>query len=167
MSQYPPIINILSKSVRNIGKSIVRDYSEIEKLQNSLKPQLNFVQRTNSKINANLSSALTKLKKESSILDLNSKHNSNCWILESIDSVKNELGLKKIYKLASNENPNGPSKKALNAIKNSLESIHRYPDPSGLELRGKLAQKFNLNIDNIVFNILCHNVFDRYLWLNV
>jgi len=89
VSQYPPIINILSKSVRNIGKSIVRDYSEIEKLQNSLKPQLNFVQRTNSKINANLSSALTKLKKESSILDLNSKHNSNCWILESIDSVKN------------------------------------------------------------------------------
>ena len=69
---------------------------------------------------------------------------------KSIDSVKNELGLKNIYKLASNENPNGPSKKALNAIRNSLESIHRYPDPSGLELRNKLAQKFNLNIDNIV-----------------
>ena len=69
---------------------------------------------------------------------------------KSIDSVKNELGLKNIYKLASNENPNGPSKKALNAIRNSLESIHRYPDPSGFELRNKLAQKFNLNIDNIV-----------------
>ena len=69
---------------------------------------------------------------------------------KSIDSVKNELGLKNIYKLASNENPNGPSKKALKAIRSSLESIHRYPDPLGLELRNKLAQKFNLNVDNIV-----------------
>ena len=82
-------MNILSKSIRNIGKKIVRDYSEIEKLQNSLKSHTNFVQKTNEKISTNLSSLLTKLKKESLISNLNSKNNSNCWILEPIDSLKN------------------------------------------------------------------------------
>jgi len=86
---YPPIINILSKSVRNVGKKIVRDYSEIEKLQNSHKPQIDFVQKTNDKIKTNLSLILTKLKKELLISNLNSKNNSNCWILEPIDSLKN------------------------------------------------------------------------------
>ena len=89
MVSYPPIINILSKSVRNVGKKVVRDYSEIEKLQNSLKTPANFVQKTNDKIKINLSSILTKLKKELFISNLNSKNNSNCWILEPIDSLKN------------------------------------------------------------------------------
>jgi len=67
-----------------------------------------------------------------------------------ISEVKRELGLKKIVKLASNENPLGPSPRAIIAIKKSLDNIHRYPDALGFELREKLADKFNLQIENVV-----------------
>ena len=41
----------------------------------------------------------------------------------NIDDVREELGLDNIIKLASNENPLGPSLKAIKAIKNSIENI--------------------------------------------
>ena len=66
-----------------------------------------------------------------------------------IDEVKRELGLSKIIKLASNENPLGPSKYALDALKNNTD-IHRYPDSSSYELRKKLSLKFNLDISNVI-----------------
>ena len=67
-----------------------------------------------------------------------------------IEEVQRELGLKNIIKLASNENPLGPSPKALNAIQNSMIDSHRYPDASGYELRKKLSNRFNVNINNVV-----------------
>ena len=67
-----------------------------------------------------------------------------------ISEVQRELGLKKVVKLASNENPLGPSPRAIIAIKKSLDNIHRYPDALGFELREKLADKFNLQIENVV-----------------
>ena len=67
-----------------------------------------------------------------------------------IEEVKRQLGLKKIIKLASNENPWGPSKIAIEAIKKILLETHRYPDSNGYDLRTQLAEKFDLNIDNVI-----------------
>ena len=67
-----------------------------------------------------------------------------------ISEVERELGLKEVIKLASNENPLGPSPKAKKAIKDCLIDIHRYPDASGHALREKLAKMFNIKITNVV-----------------
>lgn len=68
----------------------------------------------------------------------------------SVESIKEEFGLTKVYKLASNENPLGPSPKAVKAIKRYLKNIHRYPDPDANGLKKKLAEKFNLTPDNFL-----------------
>ena len=56
-----------------------------------------------------------------------------------IEEVERELGHSAI-KLASNENPLGPSPKAQEAIRNYLNNIHIYPDGSGYYLREKLSE---------------------------
>lgn len=68
-----------------------------------------------------------------------------------IEEVKKEYGLTDIVKLASNENPLGPSPKAIEAIKNEAANIHIYPDGSAAELRGKMAKKLNISADQIMF----------------
>ena len=67
-----------------------------------------------------------------------------------IGEVKRELGIRNIIKLASNENPLGPSPKAIKAVQSNIQDFHRYPDASGYNLRKKLAQNFNVKIDNVV-----------------
>ena len=67
-----------------------------------------------------------------------------------ISEAQRELGIDNVIKLASNENPLGASPKAIAAIQDSLQNIHRYPDSSGFELRTKLAEKFNVKMDNVV-----------------
>ena len=67
-----------------------------------------------------------------------------------IGEVKRELGIRNIIKLASNENPLGPSPKAIKAIQSNIQDFHRYPDASGYNLRKKLAKIFNVKIDNVV-----------------
>lgn len=61
-----------------------------------------------------------------------------------ISEVQREYGLTEVIKLASNENPLGPSPKALQAIQKSLNEQHRYPDPSCYDLIQKIAQKWNV-----------------------
>lgn len=53
--------------------------------------------------------------------------------------LRREYGLDAIVKLASNENPLGPSPKALAAVQTSLKELHRYPDGNGFELKAALA----------------------------
>jgi len=48
----------------------------------------------------------------------------------SIDDLKKEFKPKKIVKLASNENPLGPSPLAVKAMQASLAGMHRYPNPA-------------------------------------
>jgi len=67
-----------------------------------------------------------------------------------IEETKRQLGLKVVYKLASNENPLGPSPKAVEAIKKNLSGINRYPDSSGFYLKKKLARSLNVEPSNIV-----------------
>jgi len=68
---------------------------------------------------------------------------------KSIEEIKRTYGLSKVIKLASNENPLGPSPKALEAVKKSLSTSHLYPD-GGLRLRAVLAEKFNLKLENVI-----------------
>ncbi|NOQ88230.1 MAG: histidinol-phosphate transaminase [Gammaproteobacteria bacterium] len=66
-----------------------------------------------------------------------------------VDELERELGIKDSIKLASNENPLGPSASALAAIKTFLPSINYYPDGGGFALSKRLAQKHQLEADNI------------------
>lgn len=56
----------------------------------------------------------------------------------------------KIVKLASNENPLGPSPKAVKAMRTALDQAHLYPDGGGFYLRNALASKLGLARDNII-----------------
>jgi histidinol-phosphate aminotransferase len=67
-----------------------------------------------------------------------------------IDEVAREMGLEKIVKLASNENPLGLSPLAKDAAQSALEGINRYPDGATYELRNKLAQKHHVSPEMIV-----------------
>ncbi|MES2706659.1 MAG: histidinol-phosphate transaminase [Verrucomicrobiota bacterium] len=69
-----------------------------------------------------------------------------------IDEVARELGLDPgdIVKLASNENPLGPSPKAVAAMRLALDQAHVYPDGGGYRLRQAIAGKFGLEMGNIV-----------------
>ena len=55
------------------------------------------------------------------------------------DELRRELGLEDVVKLASNENPYGPSPKAVAAVSGETLALHRYPDPRGHELREALG----------------------------
>ena len=67
-----------------------------------------------------------------------------------IEQVKKEYGIEKIEKLASNENPLGPSPKALEAIRNELLSINIYPDSSASVLRETIAEEYSLKANNVI-----------------
>ena len=68
-----------------------------------------------------------------------------------IEEVKRELRLKDVIKLASNENPFGPSPKAVSAIKKSLQNINRYPESNCFYLRQALAKKLKVKENQLVF----------------
>ena len=58
--------------------------------------------------------------------------------------LRRELGLEHIIKLASNENPLGPSPKALAALSTELGTLARYPEGSGFELKQALAARHHI-----------------------
>ncbi len=66
-----------------------------------------------------------------------------------IEELERELGIKGAIKLASNENPLGPSPKAVSAIKDALAGLHRYPDGAGYLLRNALAARFGLPLGRV------------------
>ena len=69
-----------------------------------------------------------------------------------VEELARDLGLREeeIIKLASNENPLGPSPKALEAMRKTLERSHFYPDGGGYELCGAVAERLGMARDNIV-----------------
>ena len=67
-----------------------------------------------------------------------------------IEEVQRELGVSDIVKLASNENPLGPSPRAVAAIREALPSLNRYPDGSGFALRRELAARLGVDIEQTI-----------------
>ncbi len=88
-----------------------------------------------------------------------------------IDETARELGLdpSRIVKLASNENPLGPSPKALDAMRAALEEAHIYPDGGGYRLRTAIAESLSLTSSNVIIGngsneiieLLCHTFLNR------
>jgi histidinol-phosphate aminotransferase len=68
-----------------------------------------------------------------------------------IDEVKRELGLKEVIKLASNENPYGPSPKAIKAIADAARDVNRYPDGDCFYLREALAKRLKIDQRQLIF----------------
>jgi len=67
-----------------------------------------------------------------------------------IEELERELGITGAIKLASNENPLGPSPKAMEAIRNALPGVHRYPDTHAYYLKEKLARKVGFTPDHLI-----------------
>ena len=66
------------------------------------------------------------------------------------DELEREYGITESIKLASNENPFGPSPKAVAAIKDMLTGLHRYPDGSSYYLTHGLAEWVGMSPEEIV-----------------
>ena len=58
--------------------------------------------------------------------------------------MQRELGLTDVVKLASNENPLGPSPKAVEAAHAVVAGVNRYPDPQATELRAALGARLGV-----------------------
>jgi len=69
-----------------------------------------------------------------------------------IEETARELGCEptEIIKLASNENPLGPSPKAVAAMREAIEDAHLYPDGGAFYLRNAIAKKLNVTPDHII-----------------
>lgn len=67
-----------------------------------------------------------------------------------IDDVKRELGLERVIKLASNENPFGFSPNVKTAVIKALEEINLYPDGNSTLLKETIAKKFGISEDMVL-----------------
>lgn len=67
-----------------------------------------------------------------------------------IEELQRELGLDRVIKLASNENPIGPSSRALAALAGATDNLHRYPDGGGHRLRQVLAERWKVSSEQII-----------------
>jgi len=68
-----------------------------------------------------------------------------------IEELERELGISEAIKLASNENPLGPSPRAVEAVRRAAAGIHRYPDGASFELRRALARRLGVEPRQLVF----------------
>ena len=80
-----------------------------------------------------------------------------------IEETEREHGISGAIKLASNENAFGPSPKAIDAIKNSLEKIHLYPDGGYYYLKKKLSQKHQLPVKNFIIGNGTNEIIDMLI----
>ncbi len=67
-----------------------------------------------------------------------------------VEELERELGISGSIKLASNENPIGPSPKAVEAIKEIGKDLNRYPDGSAYYLKNRLSEGLSVSPDEII-----------------
>ncbi len=68
-----------------------------------------------------------------------------------VEEVERELGLKNVIKMASNENPLGPSLRAVESMRSNLKKMHIYPDGNCYYLKEALAAKLNIKTNQLIF----------------
>lgn len=66
-----------------------------------------------------------------------------------LEELEREYGISEAIKLASNENPLGPSPKAVACIRGELGELARYPDGNGFALKSKLAARLNVAAEQV------------------
>jgi len=67
------------------------------------------------------------------------------------EEIERELGVK-VVQLGMNENPFGPSPKAVQAARAYMDQVAPYPDDSGFFLRQKLAAAYNISMDQLIIS---------------
>lgn len=67
-----------------------------------------------------------------------------------IEETQRELGITDVIKLASNENPLGPSPQAVEAITRVAKQLHLYPDGSGFHLKRALAEHLGVKTEELI-----------------
>ncbi len=67
-----------------------------------------------------------------------------------VEELERELGIPDAIKIASNENPLGPSPLALSAVKDALGKLNRYPDGDAFYLKRKLAGRLGVKPENLI-----------------
>jgi len=67
-----------------------------------------------------------------------------------LEELEREYGITNAIKLASNENPLGPSPLAARAIRKAIEKLHRYPNGGSYDLCQRISDRLNLKRENIV-----------------
>jgi histidinol-phosphate aminotransferase len=77
-----------------------------------------------------------------------------------IEELARELGITDAVKLASNENPLGPSPRAIEAAGRVLAESHRYPDGAAFTLRAKLAAKHGVGMNEILLGCGSNELLD-------
>jgi histidinol-phosphate aminotransferase len=77
-----------------------------------------------------------------------------------IDEVQRELGLDRVVKLASNEDPHGPLPAALEALRRLLPDLNRYPDGGSYRLRGALAHRYGVRSEEVAVGAGADGIVD-------
>src|SRR6476646_7378707 len=67
-----------------------------------------------------------------------------------VEELQRELGLTRVIKLASNENPLGPSPKAMAVINEGIATLHRYPDGGAFRLRQAIADRWKVSAEQVI-----------------
>jgi len=80
-----------------------------------------------------------------------------------IEELEREYGVSGIIKLASNENPLGPSPLALEAMRGELDDIWLYPDGAGFALKQKLVEKHGLGMEHFTLGNGSSDILDFIL----
>ena len=77
-----------------------------------------------------------------------------------IEEAQRELGIDAFVKLASNENPRGPSRRVLEAVAQASQELHRYPDANGYYLKQMLAERCGVSVDCITLGCGSNDVLE-------
>ncbi len=77
-----------------------------------------------------------------------------------LEELEREWGITGAIKLASNENPLGPSPKAVKAMQDALAAMHRYPDGSGYYLRHRLSEKTGIPFECLMVGNGSNDIID-------
>lgn len=77
-----------------------------------------------------------------------------------IEELEREYGVKNAIKLASNENPLGPSPKAVAAMSAALKDVALYPDGNGFALKAKLGARLGVPADHVVLGNGSSDILD-------
>lgn len=80
-----------------------------------------------------------------------------------IEELERELGIEGSIKLASNESPLGPSKKAVVAVKEALRNLNRYPDGGGYYLKDALSKKHKIESCQIILGNGSNEVIEIFV----
>jgi len=144
-----------SKQAERSPKQPREDKTPIKKVVEKFAPQPVFTGRVELTPDLDNPARLRQIKGVISVEDIANRELLDLVPYEPgkpVDDVAREIGLDpaSIIKLASNENPLGPSPLAMAAMHKAIETSHFYPDGGGFHLRNAIAHAFGLGRENVV-----------------